>query len=110
VEIEFATSRLARLCNSEREARRRLGEAGARKLRARLADLEAAYSVAELVAGRPHPLRGDREGQFALYLDGGRRLVFSPAENPTPTTEKGDAVDWNRVTAVRIEEIGDYHE
>ena len=109
MDIGFRNLRLRKLCEEERQATRRLGPDSARKLRARLSDLEAVACVTDLQAGRPHPLTGDREGQFALDLAGGHRLVFSPADAPMPSREDG-SIDWSRVTAVRIEDIGDYHD
>ncbi len=109
MEIAFRTGKIKRLCERRAEAQRRLGKASAKKLGARLSDLEAAASVADLVAGRPHPLSGDWRGQFALDLAGGRRLVFSPDLEPAPVDADG-AVQWARVTRVCIEFIGDYHD
>jgi len=109
VKITFRDRKLRQLCEIERKAQKRLGSDCARKLRARLSDLEAASRVSELVAGNPHPLKGDRAGQFALNLSGGWRLVFSPDNEPCPTTDDG-SIDWNRVTIVCIEYIGDYHD
>lgn len=107
--IAFANKDLETLCSVERELTKRLGKAAARKLRARLADLMAVSCVSDLVAGRPHPLKSDRTGQFAVDLDGGRRLVFEPAVDPVPRRDDG-AVAWERVSAVRILYIGDYHD
>lgn len=90
-------------------AEKDLGLVCARKLRNRLSDLEAAQRVTELVAGNPHPLKGNRAGQFALDLAGGWRLVFAPAHDPCPTRPDG-GIDWSHVTIVRIEYIGDYHD
>lgn len=106
--ILFADDDLRQLCSTERLARRRLGAPNAKKLKARLADLQAVANVMKLVAGRPHPLKGDRAGQFALDLDGGCRLVFEPA-NETATGADG-VIDWSKVTEVRVVEIGDYHD
>jgi len=109
MDIEFASKDLAEMCQSERRAMRELGKPCARKLFARLADLVAADHVGELVAGYPHPLKGDRTGQFSLRLDGGKRLVFRAANEPAPVNDDG-SVDWMRVNRVRIEFIGDYHD
>lgn len=109
MDIWFKDEDLEALCSDERLQRRELGLAGARKLRARLSDLAAASRVGELVAGRPHPLRGTGSGSFALDLDGGRRLVFEPADDPIPRTNDG-AIDWPAVRSVRITFIGDYHD
>lgn len=109
VEIAFRDERLRKLCEDSKAAQRKLGDACARKLRSRLADLDAARVVTDLVAGRPHPLKHDRSGQFALDLAGAVRLVFAPTHDPIPQTQDG-STDWSQVTAVRIEFIGDYHD
>jgi proteic killer suppression protein len=108
VVVSFADKRLERLCSEEREATRTLGAPGARKLRARLADLAAAARVTDLVAGRPHALKGDRLGQFAVDLDAGRRLTFESSHDTLPRTPDG-GIDWRQVTAVRIAYVGNYH-
>lgn len=109
LEIVFADKDLQALCTSERQQKKALGHAGMCKLRARLSDLMAVARVTELVAGHPHPLTGNRDGQFALRLDGACRLVFEPAHQPIPQRNDG-AVLWVEVTAVRIVFIGDYHD
>ncbi len=107
--IDFASPDLKGLCASERQAVRELGRPCARKLFARLADLKAAEHVGELVAGYPHPLKGDRAGQFSLRLEGGKRLVFKLANEPIPQTDDG-SIDWKRTTRICIVFIGDYHD
>jgi len=109
MEIRFRNTQVRKLCEREREAIRRLGPDCSRKLRARLSDMAAAACVSDLQAGRPHPLTGDREGQFALDLARGHRLVFSPAGASEPRRDDG-GIDWSRVTAVCIDYIGDYHD
>jgi len=109
LEIEIPDDRLRTLCEQQKAAVRKLGKPCSRKLRTRLADLSAAVNVRELEAGRPHPLKGDRSGQFSLDMQGGIRLVFEPANNPVPHHPDG-GIDWNQVTRVRIVFIGDYHD
>lgn len=109
MERRFLDKKVRNLCESAGIAERKLGAISARKLRNRLADLEAAANVAELTAGRPHPLGGDRAGQFSLELAGGHRIVFSPANDPVPLTADG-AISWSQVTIIQIEFIGDYHD
>lgn len=96
------------MCLEKAAAEKKLGDVCARKLRARLSDLEAANRVSDLVAGNPHALKGDRAGQFALDLAGGLRLVFAPSHDPCPTYP-GGGIDWSQVTNICIEFIGDYH-
>lgn len=108
MEIKFKDKHLQDLCNKRAVAVKNLGDVGARKLRTRLADIAAASRVSDLLAGNPHPLKGDRQGQFALDLAGGWRLVFAPANEPIPRRDDA-SIDWSAVTIVSIEYIGDYH-
>ena len=110
IEILFLNADLQRLCEEQKIAVRKLGPDSARKLRARLADLRAAAAVSSLVPGHPHPLKGDRAGQFAVSLAGGARLVFEPANDPVPIVARDGSVDWTRVTRVRVVFVGDYHD
>jgi proteic killer suppression protein len=109
MEVRFESERLRELCQQQRVAERRLGTVCARKLQARLVELRTATAVAELASGRPHPLAGDRAGEFALDLEGGRRLVFVPDDDPVPSRDDG-SIDWSQVTIIRIVFIGDYHD
>lgn len=109
MEINFKDKKLKDLCEQQSLAQRKLGTKMAQKLKVRLADLMAASSVSELVAGRPHPLMGDLAGQFALDLVQPQRLVFEPNHEPIPRTEDG-GIDWSQVTRINILWIGDYHE
>ena len=84
MEIRFKDKQLQDLCNKRVVAVKKLGDIGARKLQTRLADIVAASRVTELITGSPHPLKGDRLGQFAVDLAGGWRLVFAPANEPIP--------------------------
>lgn len=109
MEISFKDESLKDLCEQAKLAQRKLGAPMAKKLRVRLADLMAATSVTELCAGRPHPLTGDRAGQFALDLVHPQRLVFEPDNEPLPISEDG-SINWSQVTRVCIIWIGDYHD
>jgi toxin HigB-1 len=109
LEINFKDKKTRALCEQSAVAEKKLGADCARKLRTRMSDLEAATRVTDLVAGNPHPLKGNRQGQFALDLAKGWRLVFSPDDEGCPQPDNG-AIDWSQVTIVCIEYIGDYHD
>ncbi|NEO30275.1 MAG: killer suppression protein HigA [Symploca sp. SIO3C6] len=109
MEIIFLNSKLQKLCEQKALAQKKLGKVCTRKLQSRLTDLATVASVRELVAGRPHPLKGDRAGEFAIDLEGAKRLVFKPAHNPIPCNEDG-SLDWLKVTRICIVFIGDYHD
>lgn len=109
MKISFKNKKIRELCEKQAAAIKKFGPLCARKLRSRLDDLEAAVRVSDLVAGNPHPLKGDRLGEFALDLAGGYRLTFKSADDPIPRHEDG-GIDWTQVTIVCIEFIGDYHD
>jgi proteic killer suppression protein len=110
VEIAFSSNRLQKMCASERNLRRELGEGGAKKAAAHLASLRAAPSLEEFrsLPGRCHELGADRAGQLALVLPGGKRLIFEPAGNSPPTKADG-GLAWAAVRAICVLEIADYH-
>lgn len=89
------------MCETEAEGNRQLGDAVAKSLRSRLADCEAASSVAELIAGRPRDL-GD--ATMSLDLDGGSFLVFTVNHETVPVTGDGP-VDWAKVHSIRVLKI-----
>jgi proteic killer suppression protein len=109
LEINFKDKKIRDLCERQAVAEKKLGAACARKLRIRLSALEAASRVTDLVAGDPHPLKGDRAGQFSLGLAGGWRLVFAPDHDLSPALADG-SIDWSQVTVICIEYIGNYHD
>jgi toxin HigB-1 len=109
LEIRYKDKKLHELCTNHQAAVKKLGSDGARKLQARLADLEAAVRVSDVQTGKPHVLSGDRAGQIALNLAGGWRLVLAAAHEPNPQLASG-GIDWQQVSIIRIEYIGDYHD
>lgn len=109
MDISFNTSALETACRQIKQAQKQFGALSAKKLLIRLSELFNAANVSELVAGRPHPLLGERHGEFALDLHGGSRIVFRSTVQP-PLCRKDGSIDWSLVTAVTIVFIGDYHE
>ena len=81
MDIIFRSSKLQKACSSERESNRQWGAENAKKIRQRLADLEAAETLADMGAlppARCHELKGDRTGQFAVDLRHPLRLIRGP--------------------------------
>lgn len=109
MDIHFKDKKRRDLCEKRLVAEKKLGAACARKLRSRLDDIVAATCVTELTAGNPHPLKGDRFGEFALDLAGGWRLVFEAGHDPCPQREDR-SIDWSQVSIISIVFIGDYHD
>ncbi len=109
MDIDYKTAKLRKLCLVSKEADKKLGSNSGKKLRNRLADIEAASNVCELIAGRPHPYIGDKAGLFSLDLHGGDRLLFEPVNKPPPKKDDG-GIDWSNVESIFIVFIGDPHE
>lgn len=110
MEIRFINDKIQKLCEDQKIMKKKLGSSCANKLMVRLVDLYTAPTVSELSpAGRPHPLKYDRQDQFALDLCKGKRLVFKSINDPIPRNVNG-SVDWKRVTWIEIIFIGDYHD
>lgn len=89
---------------------RELGPEMARRLGARLQELEAATSMAELrllPQARAHELVGDRDEQISLDLVHPRRLIIRATDPPPRTPEGG--LDWDAITSVVVLEIADTH-
>jgi len=111
MEIEFATKKMQKASSSDKQMRKEWGEQMARKLKQRLAELEAADSladIAKLPAVRCHELKADRRGQLAIDLIHPHRLLFRPNHNPLPLKTDG-GLDWGAVTGIVIIEVVDYH-
>ncbi len=111
MEVVFRSSKLQRLCCSEKQCNRKWGPENGRLIRRRLADLNAAENLADLwklPQTRLHALKGDRDGQFAVDIKHPYRLIFRPAHDPVPRKDDGD-IDVSRVTKIEITEVLDYH-
>ena len=111
MDIAFRTRKLERTFNSAAALQKAYGARMARVVMARMAVLRAVANLAMVPATPPdraHPLRGDREGQFAVDLVHPHRLVFEPNHEPLPPGEDG-GMDAEQVTAIVIVEVTDYH-
>jgi proteic killer suppression protein len=110
VDILFRSKKLETLCHDLSAATGTLGAPGAKKLFARIADLDATQvlAIAPVLPGHFHALTGDRAGQYAFHLSGGIRLVIEPANSPLPRLQDG-SVNLQEITAIRVIYIGNYH-
>jgi proteic killer suppression protein len=110
VEIQFATERLRDECNDSKTLVRLYGKQGAKRLRQRLDDLDAAANLEMMrsLPGKLHELTGDRKGRLAMTVDGGKRLILEPVD-PEHARKPDGGLDWAQVTAVRMLGVEDYH-
>ena len=111
MEISFTNKKIAKICCSAKEMNAKHGKRMTEKLQQRLTELSAAETLADmrnLPSARCHELAGNLAGCLAVDLVHPDRLVFSPDHDPTPELVDG-GLDWQRVTKIVIEGIGDYH-
>lgn len=111
MDVLFADEKSARFFSSHSTLQKRYGAAGAAKIALRLQQLAAAPTLAHMrdLPGRCHALVGDRSGHFAVDVHQPHRLIFEPAK-VLPAVERWEGRDvWERVNAVRIIEVVDYH-
>ena len=101
MELAFATKSLRDICESAERATQKLGPRVSEKLKRRLADLRAAVSVSDLIAGRPHELDGLQQRRVAVELGAGYHLIFSANHAVIPKLESGK-MDWSKVTRVKL--------
>lgn len=98
LKITYKTKKLERVCTDFGKAKHEYGIAIASKLIQRIGEISAADSVEMLVQysiGRCHPLKGNRDGQYAMDLAQPYRLVF----------EKNGTT----IQLIRVISIEDYH-
>lgn len=98
MEIRYKNNQIRKVCTHANTARKEYGEKMAEKISLRIDQITAADIVEVLVAGRIgrcHPLKGNRQNQYAMDLVQPYRLVF---------TKQGE-----QIQIAKVEEIVDYH-
>jgi len=111
MQIHYRTTKLKKVCDSQKEMLKTFGAPKAKKLQQRLMELRAADhlgQISKLPQPRCHELSNNREGQLSVDLDHPYRLIFIPANDPVPKKEDG-GLNWNAVTEIEIVEIVDTH-
>lgn len=93
------------LCECQAAAERAFGITVARELRGRLADIREASNVFDLLAGQPREVADGRHRCYEVGLPEGYRLVICANHDPLPLQEDAEAIDWSRVSRVRIARI-----
>ncbi len=104
MELAFDSKPLRTICESEAYAKRKFGVKVANDLKHRLADLRAAKSTKDLLAGGPRLLDGSTDQHMVVDLGDGYRLIFCANHPNNPMAESGK-VDWLKVSRIKILEI-----
>ena len=111
MDVNYRNTKQRKLFDSEAQLKRRYGSRMARKIFGHIAILRSAHCLAKVPAERPyrcHQLKADRDEQFAIDLVHPFRLVFEVDHDPIPRDQFG-GIDRERVTAIKLVEVIDYH-
>ena len=111
MDIMFKTKKLEKQCNSQTLLVRTYGPQCAKLIRRRLDELRAAdflNAIRYLPQARCHELKGNHTGELSVDLVHPFRLLFRPANEPTPKKADG-GLDWGRVSVVEIMGVEDTH-
>lgn len=101
MQLSFLDEKHRALCERDELARTELGSDAARQLRNRLADLQAAQSPAELIAGDPQILGQGLEEKMVVRLNDAVALVLQPGTVRSPLDDNG-GVAWEQVFRVHV--------
>lgn len=105
--LSFASKSLREICEDEEPATRQLAKSVIKRLRHRLADLEAAGSVQDLIAG--YSRKRKSSDSYQVTLADGFCLEFAANHVKNPV-DKNEEIDWNRVNRIQIVRIGKCHD
>ena len=110
MEVLFPSDKLKRAYSDQRALQKQWGADGAKKIALRLQQLAAASSLADMrdLPGRCHELTGDPDGNLAVDVHQGFRLILHPTAVPRPEKDDG-GLDWSAVDSVTVTDIVDYH-
>ncbi|MCP8687281.1 hypothetical protein [Marinobacterium sedimentorum] len=101
LEIAFDTKKLRKLCENETYADKQLGREVADMLRHRLADMDSALVVTDLVAGVPKKINYDDVSCLSLKLCNSYFIVFCSNNVNTPILSASE-VDWKSIRRIKI--------
>jgi hypothetical protein len=102
LQLAFDSQSLRSTCEIQAQAESELGADVAETLRRRLADLRAAATVHDLIAGLPTV--GPDGLHLFINVGDGHRIVLMQGHVKCPRTKTND-VDWARVSRVKIMKI-----
>ena len=105
MEIAFSSRHLRSICETADAADNEYGAEFANSLRDRLADLDAATKIDDLLVGELRDFSYDELRCKALTIVGQHILVFCSNHTSEPKTLTG-SIDWSNVRRIKIVMIG----
>jgi proteic killer suppression protein len=110
MEIEYSSNRLKKQLSCASEIKKAFG-VNAKRVSARMADIISSPNLSILMqipAANCHPLKGNKNGEWALDISGNHRMIFEIANDPVPLKDDR-SIDTVKVTEIRIIKTTDYH-
>lgn len=86
------------ICEQQEAAMSKFGSVVSSKLQNRLADIEAANTVLDLVVGDPKELNNS---EYKIELSEEYQLVFSPNPVNVPLLKTGK-INWSKVNRIKL--------
>lgn len=105
MEIAFQTKSLRDLCERGDRISKQFGDRVGEAIKARLADLRAASTISDVVAGNPRVLTIDGKPVMSLDVHESCSLVFCPNHLRVPLLPDA-SVNWSAVSRIKILKIG----
>jgi hypothetical protein len=99
LQIAFHTEAIRKVCENEEEAKTQFGTEVTEALKHRLADIRAARSPKDLVAGRPRPAHDSRH--MIIDLREGYQILVK-ANHPKYPKSDTDELDWTKISRIKI--------
>jgi toxin HigB-1 len=109
MDFECRNNKLRTVLDDPSLMKKRYGEPAAKRLQKRIVELWACGSLIEMrqhTGARLHQLQGTRDGQYAVDVDGGRRSISEPSDNPVPMLPDG-GIDESKITCIVLLEVED---
>lgn len=100
MELAFLDKKIRLICEDGDEASAILGPAVAKALQNRLADLDAASNVTDLLVGNAMEHGEGVEAYYSLDIENGYLLFFRPSHTRIHTIK--NCINWKRVTKIQI--------
>lgn len=104
LELTFHTAELRDICEKRTVAIAHLGYLPARELAERLADIEAAATIAELSELLGQAMSDRNQHEKRVHLNSGFDLILESA-HPSLSESKPRATDWDKTTRMKVTAI-----
>ena len=111
MKVGYSSESVEKLCENEKEAKKKLGNDVAKKLFQRLGWLSAAPNLdffnSTYRCLRIHMLKGEYDGMYAMEINKQYRLIFYPCNDEgEPDLES----DFKAISIVMVQEVSKHYE